>query len=332
MRMAPLTVPVIDIDATFSADPNDRLAAAHAVRDAGRDVGMFCVANHGVPAALIAAHFELAQAFFALDATEKRAIDVSRSNCFRGYEAFGTQTIDAAAPGDLKEGFIMGPDLAPDHPHVLARFPNTGTNLWPVRPPGFRDHMERYVTAMNRLGRHLAGLLALSLGLSETYFADALAEPLTYSQLLYYPPLPVASGAHRFGAGAHVDWGLLTMLLQDDVGGLEVRGRDGRWHAAPPVPDTFVIILGEMALRLTDGLYRSAPHRVAKNISGRGRYSMPTFFDPPYDYRVACVPTCRPAQGEPRYSHCTVAEHMLEMARQPLSTTDAVADLGIGSL
>ena len=317
--MTLLSIPVIDLAETFSSDVRDCLAAAHDVLAASRAIGMFYVTNHGVPTPLIDAHFALARSFFALELGEKRAIDVSRSNCFRGYEAFGSQTIDAATPGDLKEGFIMGPDLAPDHPHVLARYPNTGTNLWPQRPAGFRSHMEAYVDAMNRLGRRLAGLLARSLELPADYFAAPLSDPLTYSQLLYYPSLPAEGRTNRLGAGAHVDWGMLTILLQDDVGGLEVYAGETAWLAAPPVPDSFVIILGEMILRLTDGFYRSAQHRVKKNTSGRGRYAMPTFFDPEYDYRVACTPTCKPARGEPRYPARTVAQHMQEMARETLS-------------
>ena len=125
---------------------------------------------------------------------------------------------------------------------------------------------------------------------------------------------------HHLGAGAHVDWGMVTILLQDDVAGLEFRAADGRWSAAPPIEGTFVVILGELMLRLTNGSYRSAAHRVQMNESGRSRYSMPTFFDPPYDYRVVCVPTCAPATGEPRFRACTVAEHTLEMARAPLSS------------
>jgi isopenicillin N synthase-like dioxygenase len=318
--VTPLSIPIIDLAGTFDVRGGPgRAAAARAVGAAARETGVFRVANHGVPESLIAAHFELARCFFALDTAEKRAIDVGRSNCFRGYEAFGTQTIDAAAPGDLKEGFIMGPDLPADHPHVVARYPNTGTNLWPRRPAGFRRQMEAYVAAMNDLGRHVASILAASLGLPDDYFAAALAAPLTYSQLLHYPAVS-APAENRFGAGAHVDWGFLTLLLQDDVGGLEVQQAAERtWRAVPPVPGTFTIILGELILRLTNGVYRSATHRVVKNSSGRSRYSMPTFFDPPYDHRVACVPTCLPT-GEPAaYPACTVAEHMLAMARATLS-------------
>ena len=314
MLTAPFAVPVIDLAA-------GRDAVARDIRAASCSTGVFFARNHGISSALIAEHFEYARAFFALPLDEKREIEVGRSNAFRGYEPFGTQTIDEAAPGDLKEGFIMGPDLAPDHPHVRARFPNTGTNLWPARPAGFRAQMETYVHAMCTLGRQLAGLLALSLTLPEDYFAPLLREPLLYSQLFHYPSVSAARPAQRFGAGAHLDWGMLTILLQDDVGGLDVRAHDTSWHAAQPVPGTFVIILGEMMVRLTDGFYRSAMHRVRRNDSGRSRYSMPTFFDPGYDERVTCVPTCTPADGEPRYPARTVAEHVREMARQPLSTT-----------
>ena len=313
------TFPIVDLAAAFSSDVRDRVSVAADIRNASRGIGIFCLTNHGVPDAIIAGQFELARSFFALTFAEKEAIDVSRSDSFRGYTAFATRTIDASAPGDLKEGFIMGPDLPPGHPHVVARFPNTGTNQWPPRRPYFRARMENYVAEMNRLGRCLASILALSLDLPEDYFAAALSEPLTYSQLMHYPSVPPSMAMQHFGAGTHVDWGMLTILLQDDVGGLEYRTRDGEWHAAPPVPGTFVIILGEMMLRLTNGRYGSAPHRVMRNTTGRSRYSMPTFFDPDYDYRVACVPTCLPATGEPRYPARTVAEHMHEMAQQTLS-------------
>jgi isopenicillin N synthase-like dioxygenase len=314
MLTAPFAVPIVDL-------ARDADAVARDIRAAGCTTGVFFARSHGVPQTLIDEHFAIARAFFDLPFDEKLAIEVERSNAFRGYEPFGTQTIDQAAPGDLKEGFIMGPDLAPGHAHVLAGYPNTGTNLWPARPPGFRAHMDAYVDAMRELGRRLSGFLALSLGLPETYFAEMLREPLLYSQLFHYPSQAADTPVQRFGAGAHVDWGMLTILLQDDIGGLEVRAHDTSWHAAAPLPGTFVIILGEMMLRFTDGFYRSAMHRVRRNTSGRSRYSMPTFFDPGYDERVTCVPACLPANGEPRYPARTVAQHMHEMAIRTLSAT-----------
>ena len=126
MRTTPFAIPVIDLAATASLGSRERLSVAREVHRASLETGIFFVKNHAVPDPLIAAHFAAARSFFALDLQEKREIDVSRSNCFRGYEAFGTQTIDAATPGDLKEGFIMGPDLPLDHPHVLARYSQYG--------------------------------------------------------------------------------------------------------------------------------------------------------------------------------------------------------------
>jgi isopenicillin N synthase-like dioxygenase len=313
------TIPVIDLAAGSSANLGERRAVAAEVGAAARAGGIFYVRGHGVPASVVDAQFDLARAFFACDVTEKAAIDVARSNCFRGYEAFASQTIDAAMPGDLKEGFIMGPELAPTHPHVRAGYPNTGSNLWPERPPHFKSRMLAWVERMTALGRRLAALIALSLDLPDDYFAAALADPLVYAQLFHYPPQAASARVLQLGAGAHVDWGFITILAQDDVGGLEVRDAAGQWSAAPPIPGTFVIILGEMMLRLTNGRYRSATHRVAMNTSGRSRYSIPAFFDPNYDYRVACVPTCLPAYGEPRFGDASVAEHMLAMAHDRLS-------------
>jgi isopenicillin N synthase-like dioxygenase len=172
---------------------------------------------------------------------------------------------------------------------------------------------------MNGLGRRVARVLACALDLPANYFAAALREPSTYSQLFHYPSVAPERESASLGAGEHVDWGLLTILLQDDVGGLEVRTPDGRRHAVAPVPDAFVVILGELILRLTDGQFRSAPHRVARNTTGRSRYAMPTFIDPDYDAWIACVPTCQPADREPRYPACTLGAHMLEMARTTLS-------------
>jgi isopenicillin N synthase-like dioxygenase len=319
MRLDSFCIPAIDFARAESSVIDERTAVARAVRAAGRETGMFFATNHGVPNALIAAHFDVARAFFGLPLEEKRAIDVGRSNCFRGYESFATQTIDRATPGDLKEGFIMGPDLAADHPHVRARYPNTGTNLWPRRPAGFRAHMERYVDAMNAFGRRIAMMLARSLDLADDYFSAALAEPLTYSQLLRYPAVAASAFDGQYGAGAHSDFGMITILLQDDVGGLEVRSGDGTWHTVAPLAGAFVVIFGELVFRLTDGLYRAPTHRVARNTGGRSRYAMPTFVDPDYDYRIECVPTCTPRDRAPRFPACTVGEHMVQMARGTLS-------------
>ncbi len=305
------TAPLVTVDLRAPGAPGK-------VREAGRAIGAFYLAGHGVSGALIDAHFDLAREFFALDDAVKYAIAVRPGAAFRGYEPLGTQTIDADAPGDLKEGFIMGPDLPPDHLHVLAAYPNTGTNRWPSMPLHFRAQMEAWVEAMAHVGRGLAHLLAQSLDLPAGFFDPALREPLVYTQLFRYPSLACASASAR-GAGAHFDWGMLTILAQDDVGGLEIRDPACVWHPVPPIAGTFVIILGELMVRYTGGAYRSPMHRVTRNTSGRDRYSMPAFFDPGYDEVVECVPTCLPERGEPRFPARTVVEHMREMRHHLLS-------------
>lgn len=169
---------------------------------------------------------------------------------------------------------------------------------------------------MYRLGRHLLGFLALSLDLSEDYFAEGLVEPQFTSRLLHYAPHPKNAKFNQLGAGAHSDWGLITMLLQDDIGGLEVQNVAGDWIAAPPIPGTFVVNLGELVQVLTNGLYHSNLHRVINNSSERSRYSVPIFFDPDYFYRVKCVPTLWPEAGEPDFPETTVGEHIAYMFRK----------------
>ena len=115
--------------------------------------------------------------------------------------------------------------------------------------------------------------------------------------------------------GAHTDWGLLTILLQDDRGGLEVRNADGSWIRADPVPDSFVINLGDMVPRLTNGLYHSNMHRVLNNVSGADRYSVATFFNPPFDYVFTCAPTCAGLAG-PVPPPCTFGEHIQDMMQR----------------
>ncbi|WP_339561295.1 2OG-Fe(II) oxygenase family protein, partial [Pseudomonas sp. EA_65y_Pfl1_P113] len=184
--------------------------------------------------------------------------------------------------------------------------PNCGANQWPSQPAGFREQYEAYVEEMFRVGRHLMGLLALSLDLPEDYFAKGLEEPLFNSRLLRYAPQPADAAFNQIGAGAHTDWGMITILLQDNIGGLEVENAAGEWISAPPIPGAFIINLGEMVRILSNGLYHANMHRVLNNQSGVDRFSVPTFFDPGYFYEVSCAPTLLAANEEPAHPAATV--------------------------
>ncbi|MDX3906122.1 MAG: 2-oxoglutarate and iron-dependent oxygenase domain-containing protein [Pigmentiphaga sp.] len=308
-------IPVIDLADSFSPELARREAVAWKIHQACRDTGFFYVANHGIPSDVLAAQLDEARRFFAQPLEAKMRIAMAHSPCHRGYDPMRSQTLDVDSPADLKEGFQFARDLAADHPLVVSGVPNHGPNQWPDGLPGFHEQMVDYQARVIALGRHLMRCLALSLELPESYFDAGLAEPMCSVRLLHYPPHPADAGFNQLGAGAHTDWGAITLLLQDDCGGLEVRNSDGVWLRATPIPDTFVVNLGDMVRRWTNNLYQSTLHRVMNNTSGRDRYSVASFFNPEHFTRVECVPTCRPADGEPDYAPCTVGEHIAEMFR-----------------
>jgi len=307
-------IPVIDLAGSFETG-SAREEAAAAIHRACRETGFFYVSGHGVPGDLVEAQVEAARRFFALPEEAKRAVHVSKSPHWRGYEGTGAQTLDAGSAADYKESFAIARDLPPDHPLVLQGVPGQGPNMWPEGLPGFREQMEAYQAETIRLGRHLMGLLACSVELDYDYFADGLGEPQCGVRLLRYPPQPADAPDNMLGAGAHTDWGSITILLQDGLAGLEVRNADGEWILATPIPGTFVINIGQMMERFTGGIYQANLHRVRNGAPDQARYSVATFFELEAWYRMAVAPTCRAENtGEPEPG-LTVAEHIDQMAR-----------------
>lgn len=307
-------VPVIDLGPSRSRDVRDRRDVAWEIHKACRDTGFFYVADHGLDAGLVAAQLEWARRFFDLPLSDKLALHMRRSRSFAGYEPLAGQTLDTDSPPDLKESYYCGAELPDDHPYVVAGIRGYGGNQWPEGLPGFREQMLAYYAAVRALGDRLMALLALSLDLPEDHFVAMYAQPCANVRLIHYPPQPVDARVNQIGAGAHTDWGGITILLQDDTGGLEVQNAAGDWIAAPPLPGTFVINLGDLVRRWTNDLYRSNMHRVRNgNAAGRDRYSVPFFFSPDYHARIECLRTCRDADRPPRYTACTAGEHLMEM-------------------
>ena len=289
------------------------------IHKACRETGFFYVANHRVPQPMIDAQFECARRFFALPLEKKLAIHMKNSASTAGYEPIGGQILDsqdaasAKAPPDLKESFYCAMELPDDHPWAKKRIRGFGHNQWPEGLPGWRDQMLAYHAAMRSLGDRVLAMVASSLDLPEDHFVPFYDMPGTTLRLLRYPPHPRAALANQLGAGAHTDWGGITLLAQDALGGLEVRNVDDQWIQATPVPGTFVVNLGDLMQRWTNGLYRSNMHRVKNNSSTRERYSIPFFYSPRPDSRIECLPTCTDAGNPPRFAPCTAAEHTYEM-------------------
>ena len=251
------------------------------LREAGLASGFFYATHHGVDPALIARQFALAAQFFDLPLADKTAISLKNSPAMRGYEALGEQTLDAAARPDLKESFYCGVPCPPEHPYVQRGYTAYGANQWPAALPGMAAQCEAYIAALRALAQRLMQLMALSLDLPESYFDHTHDNPMITLRLLRYPPHPQGADELTFGAGAHTDWGAITLLAQDAHGGLEVCLPDGTWVAAPPHPGAFVVNLGDMIPRWTNGRYHSNPHRVRNLHSGGAfRHSMPVLLQP----------------------------------------------------
>ncbi len=194
---------------------------------------------------------------------------------------------------DRKEGIYFGAELPPsDRP--LAH----GPNVFPRRPADLRDAVLGYIDALTALGHAVMSGIALGLGLEQEWFRRRLtADPVVLFRIFHYPPATASEHAEAWGVGEHTDYGLLTMLLQDDVGGLQVRSPTG-WIDVPADPDALVCNVGDMLERMTGGRYRSTPHR-ARNVASRGRLSFPFFFDPGWDAEVVPVPDVATAPAEP---------------------------------
>ena len=309
-----MSIPVLDLEnALLAGSPGSRHVAAQ-LRRAAMASGFFYVRNHGIDESLIEAQFALARQLFDLPASTRAALSMRHSPTLRGFESIGEQTLDPAAHPDLKESFYCGMRYPIDHPYVLAGYQTYGHNQWPDELPEAADQCEAYIQRMLGLSRRLMQLMALSLDLPESWFDATSASPMITLRMVRYPAHPPDADSRSFGAGAHTDWGALTLLAQDVHGGLEVRMPDGSWTEATPLPGALVVNLGDMIPRWTNGLYHSNPHRVRNHRSGgRPRYSIPFFYEPDYLARIEAVPSTVAPGETPRFAACTAGEHLREM-------------------
>jgi len=294
-----MSVPLIDL----SAAP-DTVLAQH-IDAALRESGFFAVAGHGVPQPVVDAAFDASHRFFALAEHDKARWYIDGWPIKRGFDPIGWQSLDVGMPPDVKESFYMG---------------NTslGPNQWPDEAlvPGFRAACEAYSQAMHRVALRLMALFAQALGMAPHAFDGYMRDPTCTTRLLHYPPQPATAAPGQIGCGAHTDWGALTLLAQDDAGGLQVQRADGSWLDVPPVPGALVVNTGDMMPRWTNDRWRSTMHRVINRLSGRDRWSIAYFFDLDPQARIAPLPCCIDAGNPARYEAVTAGEHLIEMYRR----------------
>jgi isopenicillin N synthase-like dioxygenase len=279
-------LPIISFEGVAEAELGRQLD------DAFSNSGFCYIRDIGVDLALVDRAFAESRRFHAQPRAAKDAIAMNRFH--RGYMAPKTSVIETSTvarvtrPND-SESFMLMHEVSPDDPRHGR--PLDGPNLWPDLP-GFRETVQAYDQAMQAFCRRFLRPLALGLGLPDDWFAPYFQQPTTFLRMLHYPPQPPDAPDDAFGSAPHTDYGFITVLVQDNSGGLQVRRRDGTWLPAHPIPGTWVVNVADMLARWTNGRWQSTPHRV-KNLSGGNRYSIPYFFDMSMDSVVDVVPTCR---------------------------------------
>jgi len=293
-----VNLPVVDI-AAFAADASPTERIVRQVRAALSEVGFMYVRGHGIPPAVLREAQQASRRFFAQPPAVKdrfayRHADLEANFGFHGLEV---ERLDPTSAPDLKESFSMRNAPAVTH-----------ADRWPGHE--FRNTaLELYASCLSASYR-IMGIMAAGLDLPPEFFTKRHQGQNVTLRFLHYPAgLPVTS-ATQLGAGEHTDYGSITLLHQDEVGGLEVCGADGHWRSAPAVPDALLVNTGDLMQRWTNDRFRSTVHRV-RPISGfTDRYSIAFFVDPDSDVRVECIESCKSESSPPRHAPITAAEHI----------------------
>ncbi len=314
-------VPVLDLTPLMSG--GDLTGQAAALRQACETTGFFYIRNHDVPDGVIEAVFDATRRYFDLPLAERLTMKID-DRFRRGFMPQGINQ-HPGFPPDLKESYELALDLPLDDPDVVAGKALHGPNRWPAEHPWLRQAAEAYFDATLALGRKMLRLFAVSLAMPEDFFLRWCQKPMVQTRLFHYPPSPPGDDP-ALGVAPHTDYGMITLLTQDPIGGLELRRRDGEWIGAPFVPGTFVVNLGDMFKVWTNDLYVSNAHRVV-NRTGKERYSIPTFFNLDYDAPVACLPSCQSADNPPKYAPVRSGEYLLSRFRDVQKFGRSVAEL-----
>jgi isopenicillin N synthase-like dioxygenase len=318
-------VPVIDIAPSCGGDLGARLHVARALGDALENVGFATVIGHGIDESLMDSTYAAMREFFALPMAEKMRVCPPEQAKARGYLPPGIEsvaaTLNADRPPDLCEALVFA-GLA--RPQSDAAKPN----IWPERPAQLRHLVLRYNTELCALGRHLMRLAALALDLDEQYLDSYFADPSITLRFVNYPDQIVAPLPGQLRYGAHHDYGGLTILRQDEApGGLEVCDSEGTWHSVPPSPGGFVINVGDLLSRWTNGRWCSTLHRVVNpgrdSTGSTQRLSMVAFLSPNEASDIACLPSCATRANPPRWPTVKAGEYIRAKIQKSMDISPA---------
>lgn len=282
-----MSLPIIDISPLHSANRNDWQPVIDQIDRACRELGFFYVVGHGIPQSQFDGIESMADTLFRLPETEKQRISIENSQNHRGWGRLSAEKLDPLGELDCKESFDMALDLSPYHSQV-SRCPTLyGPNQYP-NIAGFTQAMNQHYSLTLDVGLRILKAMAIALNEAEDFFTQHFNLPISVLRMLHYPSQTQATN----GAGAHTDYGCITLLYQDASGGLQVLNTQDEWMDAPPVAGSFVVNIGDLMQRWTNDIYRSTKHRVASPTHGRSRFSMPFFVEPDFDTPIVTLASC----------------------------------------
>jgi isopenicillin N synthase-like dioxygenase len=315
-------VPIIDISPVYKDDKAETRIVAEQVGYACEHSGFFQVVGHIVDQRLIESVYAVSRDFFDLPETEKAKVSQPAPDQVRGWSGIGREglsySLDAPAPGDLKEKMDMGPPDAPlDDPYFGSALagPHFAPTPWPGRPVQLRPLWERYYASMAALAGDIMQIFAVALNLDRDYFDDRIDRHISILRALNYPDQHVEPLPGQLRAGAHSDYGSLTIVRQESrPGGLEVLTRAGTWQTVPYVRGAFVVNIGDLMAEWTNDRWMSTLHRVVNPLRSLAhdsrRITLAFFHQPNYDAVIECLPTCLAPGGLPRHQPVLSGEHL----------------------
>jgi isopenicillin N synthase-like dioxygenase len=316
-------IPVIDVAPFLAGSLAGKRTVARAMGEACMDLGFFSIVGHGVPPALMRRMLDISRAFFDLPLTEKLKVKQPRPEQSRGYIGLGQENLSYSrgdrSTADLKELFAIGPIDVPDEPYYYHpdAYPSFAANVWPAQPAAFRAVWTEYYRTLEKLAWSIMRMCALALALPEDFFWRYIDKHISGIRVNHYPEQQVEPQPGQIRAGAHTDYGAVTILLPENVpGGLQVLTRQGDWADVETPDGAFVCNLGDLMQHWTNDRWVSTMHRVVnppRHLAvGNRRLSIPFFHQPNYDALIECLPGCCGPGNPPRYVPITSGAHRLQ--------------------
>ncbi len=315
------TVPVIDIAPFLEGTPEGIEQVATQIAHACEEIGFFQITGYGVSEEFIQEVYDVSRRFFDLTDEQKAVAAQPAPDQVRGWTAVGMEglsySLDAVAPGDLKEKMDMGPFDVPDDPYYNGADagPHFAPNVWTDAIPEMRPLWERYFAEMSEVSRQVMRIFAVGLGLDIEYFEDKIDKHISMFRVLNYPDQPEPPLPGQLRAGAHSDYGSLTLLRQEQrPGSLQVMTKSGEWFDVPAVKGALVVNIGDLMAEWTNDRWVSTLHRVVNPprdaANDSRRISLVFFHQPNYDAMISCLPTCLQPGEEPKHKVISSGEHL----------------------